>query len=232
MAHFVATPSETWVFGGLLSSGWCGATGTWKCGQAPGESQEEALHLEKPPSWWSHSRGLNLWAEMRQDSGVQVPTCTSHSHPKPPNPPSQSTHMVGAQWGPTLLDQYYVILVGEQSQHKKYHNSKTESIITGYHVSPAPIQPLAPYFNNQQQQQQNFIFNFYGSSVYFKGSIDNLSDIYRVPWSVKCRARNWFWYTFSQPPNHRLFVKVKIIMKHYLHSTQWAELCSCYKHEP
>lgn len=64
------------------------------------------------------------------------------------------------------------------------------------------------------------IFNFYGSSVYFKGSTQNLSDLYKVVRSVKCRPRNWFSYTFFQPPNRGVFVKVKIIMRHYLHSTQ------------
>ena len=113
----------------LWSPGWCGVAGTWKCRQAPEESQEEALHLEKPPSWWSRSRGLNLWAEMGQDLGAQGPMCTSHTHQRQPAPPAQSPHGAGPQWGPTPLDHYCIILLGEEAQHKKYHNPKTESIV-------------------------------------------------------------------------------------------------------
>lgn len=38
--------------------------------------------------------------------------------------------------------------------------------------------------------------------------------------------------THSSNHKPRVFVKVKIIMKHYLHSTQQAQFCNCYKHEP
>ena len=65
---------------------------------------------------------------MGQDLGAQGPMCTSHTHQRQPAPPAQSPHGAGPQWGPTPLDHYCIILLGEEAQHKKYHNPKTESI--------------------------------------------------------------------------------------------------------
>lgn len=112
--------------------GWCGVAGPWMCRQAAEESQEEALRLEKTQLVMC-SLGLSLCAETllllrvqptagQGAGGVQVPTSTSCS-PRPQYPR-------GSRWGPTGLDQYCIILVGGQSQHKTCHNPKTESIIT------------------------------------------------------------------------------------------------------